>query len=95
MKVDNQITNVSTNKKLVESISDLLLVARKKVVQEVNDTLVRTYFQIGRLIVEDEQNHSERAEYGKQTIKTLSKALTQRFGKGFSRANLQFMRLFF
>lgn len=84
-----------TTSQLIESISQLLVAARQKIVAQVNDTLVQTYFQIDRMIVEDEQNHNDRAEYGKQTIKKLSRALTERFGKGFSRVSLQNMRLLF
>ena len=87
---ENKITS-----QLIENISQLLVAARQKIVAQVNDTLVQTYFQIGRMIVEDEQNHNDRAEYGKQTIKKLSRALTERFGKGFSRVSLQNMRLLF
>lgn len=87
---ENKITS-----QLTESISQLLLAARQKIVAQVNDTLMQTYFQTDRMIVEDEQNHNDRAEYGKQTIKKLSRALTERFGKGFSRASLQNMRLLF
>lgn len=87
---ENKITS-----QLIESISQLLVAARQKIVAQVNDTLVQTYFQIGRMIVEDEQNHNDRAEYGKQTIKKLSRALTERFGKGVSRVSLQNMRLLF
>lgn len=62
---------------------------------EVNSTLIMTYWQIGKIIVEDEQKHESRAEYGKQTLKTLSKALSEEYGKGFSRSNLQNMRQFY
>ncbi|MFI0491573.1 YhcG family protein, partial [Flavobacterium sp.] len=51
-----------------------------------------TYFEIGRMIVEEEQNGKERAEYGKQILKGLSEQLTNEFGKGFSVDNLQNMR---
>jgi len=65
------------------------------VAAEVNSTLIMTYWQIGKIIVEDEQKHESRAEYGKQTLKTLSKALSEEYGKGFSRSNLQNMRQFY
>ncbi len=80
---------------IVNEIRLLLCSARQKVAAEVNSTLVLTYFQIGRLIVEDEQKHSNRAEYGKQTLKMLSRTLTKEFGRGFSISNLQAMRRFF
>ena len=76
-------------------ISDLLKLARKTVVQSVNKTIVSTYFEIGRLIVEDEQSGKERAAYGQQILKELSNRLTKEFGKGFSVENLDRMRYFY
>lgn len=81
--------------KMIEQIKSLLESARQKVAAEVNSTLIMTYWQIGKIIVEDEQKHESRAEYGKQTLKTLSKVLTEEYGKGFSRSNLQNMRQFY
>lgn len=81
--------------KMIEQIKSLLESARQKVAAEVNSTLIMTYWQIGRIIVEDEQQHESRAEYGKQTLKMLSKVLTDEYGKGFSISNLQSMRRFF
>ena len=81
--------------KIIEQIKSLLESARQKVATEVNSTLIITYWQIGKIIVEDEQQHESRAEYGKQTLKTLSKVLTAEYGKGFSRSNLQNMRQFY
>ena len=76
-------------------IAELLKNARSKVVQTVNKTMVYTYFEIGRTIVEEEQKGKERAEYGKQIIKELSQKLTREFGKGFSTTNLKQMRQFY
>lgn len=88
--MSKEITN-----SVVSQIKSLLETARQKVAVEVNTTLLSTYWQIGKIIVEDEQKHSDRAEYGKQTLKTLSKALTEEYGKGFSRSSLQNMRLLY
>lgn len=74
--------------------ANLLKDARKSVVQTVNKTMVYTYFEIGRMIVDEEQNGKERAEYGKQILKELSKRLNAEFGKGFSVTNLQQMKNF-
>lgn len=87
--------NELVDKSMIEQIETLLVNARRKVAAEVNTTLLSTYWQIGRLIVENEQQHNNRAEYGRQTLKTLSKILTQKFGKGFSVSNLQSMRRFY
>ena len=63
--------------------------------QTVNQTMVLTYFEIGRMIVEEEQDGKERAGYGKQILKELSKVLSKEFGKGFSVDNLENMRRFY
>lgn len=83
------------SQELLLNISVLLDNARKKVVSTVNQTMVITYFEIGRMIVEDEQNGENRAEYGKAILKDLSLHLTERFGKGFSQRNLEQMRQFY
>ena len=57
--------------------------------------MVYAYFEIGRMIVEEQQRGKSRAEYGKQILQGLSAYLTERFGKGFSVANLTLMRKFF
>ncbi|MBR1675753.1 MAG: hypothetical protein IJ706_00380 [Clostridia bacterium] len=87
--------NEIIDNKIIEQIKSLLENARQKVAAEVNSTLIMTYWQIGKIIMEDEQQHESRAEYGKQTLKTLSKVLTEKYGKGFSRSNLQNMRQFY
>ena len=87
--------NELIDKSMIEQIETLLVNARQNVAAEVNTTLLSTYWQIGKLIVENEQQHNNRAEYGRQTLKTLSKILTQKFGKGFSVSNLQSMRRFY
>ena len=87
--------NEIIDNKMIEQIKSLLESARQKVATEVNSTLIMTYWQIGKIIVEDEQKHESRAEYGKQTLKTLSKVLSEEYGKGFSRSNLQNMRQFY
>jgi len=72
-----------------------LQAARQNVVRAVNHTMVYTYYEIGRIIEEEEQHGRERAEYGKQVLKEFSKRLTTEFGKGFSADNLENMRRFF
>jgi len=76
-------------------VAELLNDARSNIVQTVNKTMVYTYFEIGRMIVEEEQSGKERAEYGKQLLKELSKRLKSEFGKGFSQRNLEQMRQFY
>ena len=65
---------------IINKISQLLELARNRVVITVNQTMVLTYFEIGRMIVEDEQNGENRAEYGKKLLKDLSIHLTEKFG---------------
>nr|WP_263363136.1 PDDEXK nuclease domain-containing protein [Flavobacterium collinsii] len=69
--------------------------ARQQVLRTVNSTMTITYFEIGRIIVEEEQNGKDRAAYGKQLLKGLSKQLTEEFGKGFSVESLDRMRKFY
>jgi predicted nuclease of restriction endonuclease-like (RecB) superfamily len=83
------------NNDFYSRISEILKFARNKVVKTVNSTMVETYFEIGRLIVVEEQNGSERAEYGKQILIELSNKLTKEFGLGFSVTNLQQMKNFY
>lgn len=83
------------NDKLYSQISAILSESRKFVVNTVNTAMVKTYFEIGRLIVENEQNGKNRAEYGKETLKNLSERLSKDFGKGFSVENLDRMRFFY
>jgi len=82
------------NKLLFHQVAELLQNARQQVLRTVNSTMTYTYFEIGRMIVEEEQNGKERAEYGKQILKGLSELLTKEFGKGFSLSNLKKIRKF-
>ena len=79
----------------LNKIVDLLHTAKQQVVHSVNKTMVFTYFEIGRMIVEEEQDGKQRAIYGKSLLKKLSKELTKRFGRGFSVTNLKQMRNFY
>ena len=80
---------------LFHKITSIIEQARHKAATAVNLTMVYTYFEIGRYIVEDEQHGEQRAEYGKSVLKELSERLTERFGNGFSVENLRFIRKFF
>lgn len=85
----------NNNEKFFQNVSELLETARKKVKTAVNLSMVYTYFEIGRMIFEEEQNGEQRASYGKYLINELSKYLTVQFGKGFSVTNLKQMRQFY
>jgi len=80
---------------MINEIKKVLQTARQSIATQLNAELLATYWNIGRIIIEHEQNNKTRAEYGAQTLKDLSKSLTAEFGKGFSRSNLQNMRSFY
>lgn len=88
----NNFTNTNA---LRDEIRELVINARQHVAVQVNTELLSTYWNIGKVIVEYEQESKERADYGKQMLKLLSRDLTKEFGKGFSVSNLQFMRRFY
>ncbi len=80
---------------LLDDIREILIASRQTVVQSVNSEMVLCYWQIGRVIVEDEQQGQGRAEYGKGQLKQLSQSLQAEFGKGFDASNLRNMRQFY
>ena len=84
-----------TNNQMIEEIRNLLINSRLQVQQSVNNVMVQTYWNIGKIIVEDEQNGQERAAYGKKQLELISNSLTQEFGKGFDTRNLRNMRQFY
>ena len=88
-------TNDQAFDALLEQIRSLVQSARKTAATFINALQVITSFEIGRMIVEHEQQGIQRAKYGQRVLKTLSDRLTAEFGRGFSRSNLQNMRLFF
>jgi predicted nuclease of restriction endonuclease-like (RecB) superfamily len=77
------------------NIKNVLDEARRKAFRSVNFAMVQAYWHIGRLIVEEEQNGKERADYGKYLVRELSKKLSLEFGKGFDERNLWYMRSFY
>lgn len=83
------------NKGFIREIKSLLEEARKQVVRDVNTTMLNTYFEIGRRIVEQEQKGEAQAGYGDYLIVELSKFLSTSLGKGFSKRNLELMRQFY
>ena len=84
-----------SKKSLFLSVSNLIKDARQYAVRNINSTMLITYFEIGRMIVEDEQAGSKRAGYARETIGQLSKELTKVFGKGYSTTNLEYFRKFY
>lgn len=88
MSVDKHI-------ELLLAIQEVIAIARDKAYGAVNAALLENYWQIGKLIVEDEQKGKERAEYGQGMLKKLAFQLTIQFGKGFDDRNLNNMRAFY
>ena len=80
---------------LVDNLRSLIVQARQQAVRSVNAIQVQTYWQIGRHIVEFEQDGQARAAYGQRLLTQLGQALAQEFGKGFDASNLRYMRLFY
>ncbi|GIJ95815.1 hypothetical protein CAPN001_03840 [Capnocytophaga stomatis] len=79
----------------IAEIKNILSQARQRAYAAINSAMVEAYWQIGRRIVEEEQNGENRAEYGKEIIKTISEELTQEFGKGYSKRTLWEIRQFY
>jgi hypothetical protein len=78
-----------------ERIRSILTQARYRAFQAINAAMVAAYWEIGRAIVEGEQQGKERADYGKRLVADLSKRLKAEFGKGFDPSNLAMMRAFY
>ncbi|MDR2854124.1 MAG: PDDEXK nuclease domain-containing protein [Prevotellaceae bacterium] len=86
---------VPSEKNFFEDIAVLIKSSRQHVVSQVNSAMVVTYYEIGRRIVEHEQQGARRAEYGKSVLQGLADYLTENIGKGYSAENLKLMRRFY
>jgi len=93
--MNSELADVKSVNNLYNQIEEIIVTKRNKVTYQINNTMLETYFLIGKLIVENEQNGNIHAEYGKQILKELSRILTKRFGSGFSLSNLKCMRKFY
>lgn len=91
----SRIIKQEDSNQLLSNIREILLSARHTAYKAVNFAMVTAYWNIGKIIVEDEQNGNTRAEYGKAVLEELSIKLTEEFGKGFTRTNLKNMRQFY
>jgi hypothetical protein len=95
----DQLTNHSPSADdligLLRDLRQLVLQARRQVTQTADAVQVQTYCEIGRHIVEFEQEGADRAEYGKRLLATLAEHLTAEFGRGFDVTNLRHMRAFY
>lgn len=91
----NNTLRLPYNSDFVSEIKQIVVQARQKAYTAINSAMVDAYWQMGKRIVEQEQLGRERADYGKQLLKTLSKELTSEFGKGFSVNSLYYFRQFY
>lgn len=82
-------------KQLIEKIGNTYQSAKRKIISAVNTEMLLAYWQIGKDIIEFEQDGFLQAEYGTQLLENLAKELTLLYGKGFSRSNLNYMRLLY
>ena len=86
---------IKKENQLLSDIKKLLVSSRQQLQLTINTTMVQTYWQIGKMIVEDEQGGDKRAKYGAKQLESIAKVLTQEFGKGFEARNLRNMRQFY
>jgi len=96
MEVKVTVVNQEDNfQLLIDNISEAISAARRRVATQINTAMTQTYWQIGKYIVEYEQGGKAKVAYGASTLTELSRQLTSRFGRGFSRPNLVNMRKFY
>ena len=94
-EINNAIITQNDETEFYKQVADLLIAARKHAKRQIDNTIAITYYEIGRMIVEREQQGQKRARYGSKLIKGLSEYLTECIGKGFSVVNLQSIRKFY
>ena len=94
-EIDKSNQTLSNSGHLFAEIREVLVTARRTAYKAVNFAMVTAYWNVGRLIVEDEQQGNTRAEYGKAILADLSKRLTDEFGKGFDERELRRIRQFY
>ncbi len=93
-KIDEAKLDKTINNYIVD-IKQIVSDGKNQVYSVVNSTIVKVYWLIGKRIVEEEQNGKERADYGKEVVKTVSLELTKEFGRGFSVTNIKYFRQFY
>lgn len=80
---------------LFMSVKALIEESRSQVVRNVNTVMIHTYFHIGKMIVHEQQNGNERAEYAEEIVAALSRSLSAEYGKGYSKRNLDYFKQFY
>ncbi len=91
----NKLSENKSYNELIKNIGSVYYEAKSKIISAINVEILDAYWKIGKNIVEFEQKGELKAEYGKKLLVKLSKDLSAKHGKGFSRSNLQYMRLFY
>ena len=89
------MNNKSTSPNLFSDVCGIIEQGRQQAYAAVNKSMIETYWNIGKRIVEEEQSGKERAEYGEEIINNLSIQLTHRYGRGFSKRYLAYFRRFY
>ncbi len=89
------MSKVISRRRFFSSVKSIIEKAQLNVVRNVNTTMLITYFEIGRMIVDDEKMGKHRAGYAEETLKILSVYLTDEFGRGYSKSNLEYMTSFY
>ena len=87
--------SMSLNDSFINEVKQIVEQARRQAYTAINSSMVKAYWEMGKRIVEEEQQGQTRANYGKQLLKSLSQALTEEFGKGFSVGSLYYYRQFY
>ncbi len=95
MSINNNLIKQPVIETAYQNIREVLEEARSTACRSINFAMVQAYWQIGRIIIEQEQKGKDRAEYGKSLIKGLSRKLTYDYEKGFNERNLWYMRTFY
>lgn len=90
-----KLTTQTNYNHLLANIGEILKNGRKQAYKTINNILVQTYWEIGKLIVEFEQKGKTKAEYGTHLFEKVAKDLKEKHGKGFSRTNVIYIRLLY
>lgn len=83
------------NNKIINEITELVTKVKNELANEINKSIVFVNWNIGKIIVSNENEFNNRLEYGKEVLKGLSNELTKYLGKGYSVSNLKYMRMFY
>ena len=88
--MNDKIANIDAH--IIDDIRTIITKARSKAYQSINEALIRSNWEIGKRIVEEEQLGKQRADYGIQLIKSISQQLTTEFGSGYGVRNLAYFK---